>query len=676
MIDTFLSRLPKPRSQRGDTLIEVVISALLVGIIVVGTLTGFGALDHASAEGRQHSEAIALADQSQEQLRSDPASALEKLKAEPHVYTQTVGGTKYAITQSAELQPQSGSSATCSVTEKTRQSGNAFSITSTVTWHQQEAGHRKPVIAAGVITPPIGSALEIDANNAPLPTGGVYGVRAVVKYTPASGGSGVTLEETTGSEGCVVFGDIPATEATVEIPELAGFVTRSGASKYPSLEVSTEEVKLAPNYTTHHEILYNRGGAIEAKFSYNKETGVHKHPNNENKGAEVDENITGDTFVAFNADMASAPDFELGSANITKTTAPYNPEPGTYATTALTPKILFPFPEGEKKPWNVYAGDCPENNPEKLTGEKPPTVYVNPGEVTSATIPTSYVTLNLYKASEREVNKLVSTERWKYLETGTTPYPVTITNLKCATYKPPNNEAAINYKHKQNTTTGKENGGHLEDPFQPFGEEFTLCLAASGKTYTRKYEDKEAPPKGPVLPIYMGQKSSHEKETLRIKEEKEEEEIKTARIKEEEKPKIKREEKEAETRKEAEKKEGEGKLPAAYSSTTTYALGAEVSESGKLYESIKAANKGHTPKTSSTWWKLITRAEVESKRKSEEATTKANAEKAEEAEKKPAREAAEGKEKETETNRKNEEKAEATEAATSGVTVETASSCP
>lgn len=386
--------------------------------------------------------------------------------------------------------------------------------------------------------------------------------------------------------------------------------------------------------------------------------------------------------------MEAAPDYEVASTRYNAPTAGvYNPLSATSSTSyesfGESPSDLFPFTEAEKSPWSVYAGDCVENNPETLTGGavKPSTVYVTPGGTPSVLVPTSYVTLNLYAASETIVNEHAS-EKWKYLETtgsGGKGWPVTITNSTCASATAPNNESSPSIKHVQATTTETtkpKDGGHLEDPFQPFGEEFTLCLAASGKTYTRKYKDKEAPPKGPVLPIYMGQKSSQEKEALRIKEEKEEEEAKNARIKKEEEPKIKREGKEAEKRTEAENKEKAGTLPSAYSSTTEYAPGARVSESGKLYESIKAPNKGHTPKTSGTYWKSITRAEVELKRKSEEATTKANAEKTEEAEKKSGREAAEANEKATETNRKNEEKAEATEAATSGVTVETVSSCP
>jgi Tfp pilus assembly protein PilV len=501
-------------SERGDTLIEVVISALVVGLIVVGTLTGFSDVDRATAQQRAHDEAAVLADQSQEQLRSDPASVLETI-APPsagHSYTQTVSGTIYTITQKAELQPQTGSGASCSVSETKRQSGNAFAITSTVTWLTQKATKRSAVTASSIVTPPTGSALEVDADNAPVVTSGVAGVTAHVTYTPAESSSTTSVEQTTGSEGCVVFGGIPATSALVEIKETAGYVTVSGARKYP-----TKEVTIAPNYTSHYEVLYNRGGAIKAEFVYEKQS-KYKHANNEGVANAVEEEVKGDTFVALNTKMKLAPEFEVGSTRYgagsgelyEPLSGVYSPTP-TYEHTAESKFNLFPFTESENGYWGVYAGDCTENNPETITAgavKLPEKIIVTSGVATPAQVPMSYVKLNLYKESEKVVNEH-SSEKWKYLETtgsGGKGWPVTITNTKCAG-KTPDNETTVKDKHTQETTINSAspgNGGHLTYPFQPFGKEFELCVAANGETFTTaKYENKEA--KGAELSIYLGQ---------------------------------------------------------------------------------------------------------------------------------------------------------------------------
>jgi type II secretory pathway pseudopilin PulG len=492
--------------QDGFLLIEVIVSAMLVGLIVIATLTGFDVLNRVSADERFHNQAAVLAAESQEQLRGDPASTLQVLEASPHTYTQTIGGTTYTIVQKTELQPASGSNAACSVTENKRQSGNAFRITSTVTWPQQLKAKRPSVVASSIVTPPTGSDIEVDAGNAPTVTSGVSGITATVKYKPVGSGALVTVERTTGAEGCVLFGGIPSTAATVEIGEVAGYFTRAGVAKYP-----TKEVSIAPNYTTHYPILYNRGGAVKAEFVY-KAAPKYVHPNNEGTG-NVEELVTGDTFVTFNALMEAAPDYEVGSTRYAVPTTVYNPLPGTYEASGASPSNLFPFAATEA-PWIAYAGDCVENNPKEVTAGvvKPAeNVFVTPGGTALAQVPTSLVTLNLYKGTEAAVNALPVASRWKELET-TTAQPVTVTNSECAGTTP-NNESPVSVKHRQETTTGNLNGGHLARPFQPFGGEYELCVYVSPNAYTRTYEDKET--KGPAVPIYLGQKSTQEKNTAR-----------------------------------------------------------------------------------------------------------------------------------------------------------------
>jgi Tfp pilus assembly protein PilV len=529
-MDTFSASLRhRYRSSRGGAavgedgfmLLEVVITALLVGLITVATLTGFDAVDRNTAAQRQHDEASFLAAASQEQLRSDPASALETLELSPHQFTQTSGGNTYTITQHTKILGAGESSAACSVVQKNRQSANAIRVTSTVTWKEQELGHRPAVVEAGVITPPVGSGLEIDAANAPNPTAGVSGVTAEVQYTASKGGSAATVEQTTGVEGCVIFTGIPATTATVKIRELLGYVTTAGETAYPA-----KEVTLAPNYTTHDQVTYNQGGAISAQFAYKGATHF-THLNNEGKTPEINEEVKGDTFVAANSLINANPDFEVGSTRSQLGTGGvYEVLPSTYGSEATSPKEsakypsgnLFPFlekkitggkSEGENS-WTVYAGDCSLNEPEVITSKAvkvSENVTVHPATTTTVQVPMSYVTFNLYSGTEAQAK--AKAHLWEALETATS-YPVTITNTKCAGVTP-NNEAAIKDEHTQSTTTEAtlpHYGGHLEDPFQPFGS-YSLCvfkkIGSSGTTYTTasNYENKATP--GATVNIYLGQ---------------------------------------------------------------------------------------------------------------------------------------------------------------------------
>ena len=495
------ARLDAARGEDGFLLIEVIISALLVALIVVGTFNGFDVANKLTAAERQHEQAALLAAASQEQLRSDPASVLQALQSNPHTYTQTVQGTIFTITQSAELRPAGAEAGgACTVSSSSRQSGNAYRIGSKVTWKVQEETKRPPVAATSLITPPIGSSLEIDVLAAPASTAGVSGVTGTIKYTP-EGTKGTTSQtQTTGSEGCLLFGAVPSLEAEVEIPELMGYVTVDGKGQVPN-----KKVAVAPNYTVHDTVVYNRAGAIQANFNYNG-AATAKHKNNEETG-EVTQTVTGDTFVALNTLMELAPNYELGSTSYgAKTTVPYETKTGTYQASATTKTNLFPFTAEENGYWGVYAGDCTANNPETVTGGviKPPEeVWFKPGETTSTTVPTSYTTLNVYNKKESEVNKLA--HPWEGLET-LQSYSVLIDNLGC-TSNTPVDETEASYQHAQTTTIGSSMGGHLSNPFQPFGKEFTLCLSNVTKKQTYKVKYSNAALNGGTLNIFLPQRN-------------------------------------------------------------------------------------------------------------------------------------------------------------------------
>ena len=96
------ARLGETRGEDGFLLVEVMVSAMLVAMIVVATFNGLDVATRLSADQRRHDQAAILAAQSQEQLRSEPASALNALVGTPHSFTKEVGKTKYTITQEAK----------------------------------------------------------------------------------------------------------------------------------------------------------------------------------------------------------------------------------------------------------------------------------------------------------------------------------------------------------------------------------------------------------------------------------------------------------------------------------------------------------------------------------------------------------------------------------------------
>jgi prepilin-type N-terminal cleavage/methylation domain-containing protein len=450
---------PPLRSEDGFTLIEVLMASMIVGIVMLGTFAGFDALGKNDADQRHHNQAAVLAAQSQEALRSDPALALNELVNKGgHIYTQTVQGTKFTITQTAVFEKGSGSAAVCNAASgHSNEASNYIRASSSVRWGGL-AKTRPAVTETSLITPPVGSALEVDVTNGGKVETDVPGVTVVSEG----------VETTTGENGCVVYNGIPSTTTEVEAYKF-GYVTKSGAWKFLAKEVS-----IAPNVITHEGAFLAQGGAITAKFKYK---GLEKWSTENNKKEPTSETVTGDTFVAVNNEIGVTPETMAGSTKFTFNAAgEYATVPGTYETFAKTPIEPVHYPTGDLFPqqssWTVYAGDCSANNPGKYEVALEKTAALTPGANLEVSVPMSHVALNVYKGTKESEGLTAST------------YPVKITNLSCTSplAATPNDAYKATYEH--NSTTTPE--AHLTNAFQPFGK-FQLCLynAAEKKTTYR-----------------------------------------------------------------------------------------------------------------------------------------------------------------------------------------------
>jgi type II secretory pathway pseudopilin PulG len=468
--------------EEGLTLIEVMVSALMVGFIAIATFNGLTVATDATASERFHDQASLLAAQSQESLRSDSAATLDAIEESAHVYTQTIGGETYTISQSDKWVQDANQNASCSATgkEHSNAAGNYLQIHTRITWPQQLASGAHPLEQYSIITPPDGSGLEVDVTNGLIPEKPVAGV--TVKAGEA--------ESTTGEAGCVIFGGIPATRVNVEAFKI-GDVTQTGA-----IRKDFPELLVVPNLTTQVPVTLNQGAAITAEFTH------------EGKA------VTGDTFVASNAKLEPSPDFEVGSTQFGSFgkegeydalpagtgSTPYTQAKEAYLATAKTPISTVYYPSGDLFPyesaWTAYAGDCLENNPHTVDPSQfpessVPSVTLTPGEDATVKIPTSYVLLNAYSGTKSVPGSLEGTSR-----------PVKITNNACASSKTPDNASAFSTIHLQNTTieniTTGVKPGHLEAPYQPFGkvvgttQPSKLCLwdEKEKRTYTAEYANE------------------------------------------------------------------------------------------------------------------------------------------------------------------------------------------
>jgi Tfp pilus assembly protein PilV len=336
------------RAQRGDTLIEVLVAALLVALIATASLTGFGAIGGAVGNQRNEEQAATLAQQDQARLRglniTQLSGTLGNNAATGGVNT-VIDGTTYNVTSKSQFVSGAGGTASCSTSGAT---GNADEVatTSTVTWAPGNDG-RPPVILHGIITPAQGGSLVVSAQTPSSTSGtgsiGLPGVTATVT------GPTTVPPLTTDSNGCAVFAGLVGGTYTVTY-SAPGFVDKNGnpPASWSGAVTSTQTVAATP-------LLLAQDGAIAATFTtfFNGSS----HP------------ATSDTFVATNSVAGIAPRV-FGTDS--------TPSNNAYAPTVTSPSTVFPFTNG----YSVYAGTCAANL-WPATPPAVPIVTVAPGATSS-----------------------------------------------------------------------------------------------------------------------------------------------------------------------------------------------------------------------------------------------------------------------------------------------------
>ena len=264
-------------------LIEVVISALIVGLIVVGyahrastSQTGRSSYRSATTTRRSLSRLNRrrrCAAIPQARSRAPPTTIEIRLHRKPSPARPTRSRREASFLQQRrrkhrlQLRPTT-----------TRQETNSLKLTSIVTWPQQVAGKRVTghLFRASPPRPPR-RRLEVDVGNYPTPT-----VRCLgdTHHGP-----------TTKPESSLPRTPLSGTTEAGRLRRLLGAADDDGDSRSGRTAPGTshlpaeggrrsEEVTIAPNYTTHYPVTFNRGGAIEAEFSYNGSTEPYKHAGN------------------------------------------------------------------------------------------------------------------------------------------------------------------------------------------------------------------------------------------------------------------------------------------------------------------------------------------------------------------------------------------------------------
>lgn len=289
-------------TEHGFGLIEVVVSAAVLVIVVLGVLAGLDALTRTASANQSRTVAAALAEKDLERLRAYRTEDLTELaKKDPEKSEWTVGKIKYTITSDVQLVADTtGEEVSCSVATG---KGRYLRITSTV-----GGGAGKPVVMSSIVAPQPNkgtlTALVRNARNDP------------VKDLPVQADGPTAATETTNDLGCAIFDDSEAGSYLLRLNQ-GGWVNVDGSQLYELPGT------VSPGNVTTVEFKYDLAGSFPV------------------------------TIVNSAGGTEPATSFGLMADHTGVSTG--------FRSTAASPfTSMFPFYQA---PYEVYSGNCTGNNP-------------------------------------------------------------------------------------------------------------------------------------------------------------------------------------------------------------------------------------------------------------------------------------------------------------------------
>jgi prepilin-type N-terminal cleavage/methylation domain-containing protein len=363
------------RAQHGFTLIEVLVSALLVLIISAGVATALVSATDFTGHERNSSQANAVAQQDQERMKSMTDSQLTSLH---QTRTVSLNNTQFTVVSSASFIDANGGSSCVSGASA------YFKISSTVTSPATAGNAGQTVTAETIITRPLAGTLVVPVQNEmsnPLSGAAVWVVGQSTGYTASA---------TTDQNGCVAFAGLP-TDGYAITATYAGYVNPDGQSS----DTETASVNQT-NVTSAGTLTLGSAGQIGVKFEtrgtsviYDGQTSLSGHGaapagyELSYYGSGNGNNMTNPACLYFTGSAATC------SGSGTPTT--FN---ASTAVTSFTVGNLFPFyinpTTNYANNYQLWAGSCEQEQPlVPLTGSG--AASVTPGKVAASPGPDVYV---------------------------------------------------------------------------------------------------------------------------------------------------------------------------------------------------------------------------------------------------------------------------------------------
>jgi Tfp pilus assembly protein PilV len=327
-------------SEHGFALMEVIISAAVLVIVILGALAAIDSVTSTAGANKARTVASALAEKDQEQLRALRTAELSNLKALiPAPREVTVDRLKYTITSDAQwVTDAQGANISCALTGG---DGSFLRITSTVT---TKARGVRPVTLTSIVAPQPGSGtLTVIVKN-------VAGTGVKNLGVEATGPAGVSTK-TTDANGCAIFGAVESGAYSIRLDQ-------SGWMGTNCVQQATKTANVAAGSLTTVEMLYDQ----EATGTVNVQTLI----------------PPATTPVADPSTGVTVAHTGLQTQFCTVPAAAPNPSPSVNPPANFPTSFgleLFPF----KTPYKVFAGRCLGADPSKYGTTAVSTPALTPG---------------------------------------------------------------------------------------------------------------------------------------------------------------------------------------------------------------------------------------------------------------------------------------------------------
>jgi prepilin-type N-terminal cleavage/methylation domain-containing protein len=303
------------RREEGFTMVELVVSIFIFGIVITGIAAGMTSSLNLTRQNRNRSVAANLASQEMDTVRSTTFTSLTTGQV---VSTVPVDGVNYTVTRESEWVTPNATSGPCQAPAGSTLA--YLSVVVSVSWENMKGV--TPPRSQTVVTPPVGTYDETSGHVAVMVRdASAVGQDAVpVTLTGPSG----TQTQTTTTDGCAFFAYQPAGAYTVTLSK-SGYVSDQGVT--------------APSQSASVQV----GSTVSLQFQY---------------AAASTLNLT--LQNAGGAPMPASPGVPVSLGNSHLLPAGVIVTTGSGATRSITG--LFPYVDG----YETWAGACSDADPEGI----------------------------------------------------------------------------------------------------------------------------------------------------------------------------------------------------------------------------------------------------------------------------------------------------------------------